>query len=275
MTYQFFILSLFTELHSCKRTKNTMGVITITPAVSVLLSFLLLIMIPSMGSSSSSSSSSLSSSSLLSRRRMQEEEDVSDVDTSSTHHYHHHEDHHHEDVESKPKTASQEEDDNTLLMRYLLWSDGSDGDDDNVAAATTTSNEICDLECQNGGNCEIITQALDHNNVVPKICVCPPGYGGLTCQMTTSVCFVYLQQDRYCRNAAPCRSSVTTTTTTRGQPTSHYCYCNNAHTIGAFGGIECEYPATEYCTDDGSISWSAFCTNGGDCLGYVKNATEP
>jgi hypothetical protein len=183
------------------------------PAVSVLLSLVLLSMIPSKVSS-------------LSRAKH-------DIDIRTN-------------VGSK-RTTSQYDDN-----RYL-----SD-------TATTPPDEICDLDCQNGGNCEIITQALDHNNVAPKICVCPPGYGGLSCQITTSVCFVYLNQDRYCRNAAPC--------VTRG---GAHCNCDHAHDIGAFGGIECEYPATEYCTDDGSISWAAFCTNGGDCGGYVKNATEP
>lgn len=133
-----------------------------------------------------------------------------------------------------------------------------------LSDSTIPPKEICDLECLNGGNCEIITQSLDHNNAVPKVCVCPPGYGGLSCQIKTEMCFVYLNQDRYCRNAAPC--------VTRG---GAHCQCDHAHDIGAFAGIECEYPATEYCTDDGSISWTAFCTNGGACDGYIRNLTEP
>lgn len=130
---------------------------------------------------------------------------------------------------------------------------------------TIPLDEICDLECQNGGSCEIITLAINHHNVIPKICVCPPGYGGLTCQITTSVCMSYLNQDRYCRNAAPCVIH-------QGH---NECDCTNAHDISAFGGIECDYPATEYCTDDSSISRSSFCTNGGSCNGYSTNSTQP
>ena len=125
--------------------------------------------------------------------------------------------------------------------------------------------EICNLDCQNGGSCEIITMAINHHNVIPKICVCPPGYGGLSCQITTSICISYLNQNRYCRNAAPC--------VIHGG--HNECDCTAAHDISAFGGIECEYPATEYCTDDSSISRSSFCTNGGSCKGYSINSTQP
>jgi hypothetical protein len=126
-----------------------------------------------------------------------------------------------------------------------------------------TTNGACDLTCQNGGKCELLTFSHHHHHTMPKRCMCAPGFGGLECEIETSVCFTAFEQDYYCQAGAPCLLSRD------GQ--YDYCDCKQAFDLSAFAGLECDFSATEYCTDNGSLSYVAFCTNDGACETYVQD----
>jgi hypothetical protein len=127
----------------------------------------------------------------------------------------------------------------------------------------TTNGGACDLTCRNGGKCELLTFSHHHHHALPKRCMCAPGFGGLECEIETSVCFTAFEQDYYCQAGAPCLLSRD------GQ--YDYCDCKQAFDLSAFAGLECDFSATEYCTDNGGLSYVAFCTNGGACETYVQD----
>lgn len=120
-----------------------------------------------------------------------------------------------------------------------------------------------DLDCQNGGYCEILTLAK-HHSTLPQRCICQPGFGGLECEIETSVCYNIYSEDRYCQAGAPCLV----------KDGRDYCDCTQGYDLSAFAGLECEFSATEYCTEDGSLSKVAFCVNGGDCEKYLSDQDE-
>mmetsp|Transcript_4746 Transcript_4746/g.6745 ORF Transcript_4746/g.6745 Transcript_4746/m.6745 type:complete len:314 (-) Transcript_4746:297-1238(-) len=174
----------------------------------------------------------------------------------------------------------------------VLQVETTDGDNmpvfqqnDNAGSSATSS---CDLNCQNGGKCEVLVQAAEHKNVMPKRCVCPLKYGGVLCDIETDLCFTSGDgEDQYCQNGAPCvlatASGKARMLSSSGDAANDNvnsgenritCDCTQAYGISAFAGLNCAFPATEYCTETASMSYTAFCTNGGACKGYIMNDAD-
>lgn len=125
----------------------------------------------------------------------------------------------------------------------------------------------CTLTCQNGGSCQALHQALHHNNTVPQRCKCESGYAGLACEIESKPCFNMFGQDFFCQAGSPCVLS-------NDRNKYQYCDCHQAYSVSAFAGLDCDFSASEYCTDDKSISFIAFCTNGGQCKSYISDDTH-
>lgn len=125
----------------------------------------------------------------------------------------------------------------------------------------------CTLTCQNGGSCQALHQALHHNNTVPQRCKCQTGYAGLACEIESKPCFNMFGQDFFCQAGSPCLLS-------NDRNKYQYCDCHQAYSVSAFAGLDCDFSASEYCTDDKSISFIAFCTNGGQCKSYISDDTH-
>jgi hypothetical protein len=143
----------------------------------------------------------------------------------------------------------------------------------------------CTQNCQNGGTCIILANSSSgtgsttntnassstvfHNrNTLSQRCACPPGYGGLFCEYHFSApCFVRFDTEFYCQAESPCVPSRAG----GDNHDSHFCDCRHANPKSAFAGLDCDYSATEYCTDGESVSRIAFCTNGGSCVTYMDD----
>ena len=117
----------------------------------------------------------------------------------------------------------------------------------------------CDLECANGGYCALIegTQQeiakMAQAGDLIEVCVCQPGYSGLTCQIAIEECNL---SDLTCHNKVPC--------TIHPDTGEWGCDCSIADSMSEFAGRMCRRPITEYCAGnfepDSPLS---FCTNGG------------
>lgn len=142
--------------------------------------------------------------------------------------------------------------------------DDDDDDDDKYDDDVTNRFEMCDMECKNDGFCELLQLSTQHEHTMTQRCICPKGYGGILCEKEADVCFTVGRTERYCQNEAPCRI----------ENGLAVCSCKEAYHVSAWAGIDCSYPASEYCTQSGSKSLSAFCTNGGACKTYVGETDE-
>lgn len=137
----------------------------------------------------------------------------------------------------------------------------------------------CTQHCQNGGTCVVLhsktmtstTSAVpsrvhssSQKSILKQRCKCPPGYGGLSCETPVTACFSRFETKFFCQADSPCLAN---------KAGSAFCDCSQANSVSVFAGIDCDFSATEYCTDDGGISKLAFCTNGGTCVTYVDDDT--
>jgi|Transcript_3636 hypothetical protein len=181
-----------------------------------------------------------------------------------------------------------------LIAGTTMASDGSSNNNNSnlrvLQVETTDGNSIpqnndagsstCDLNCQNGGTCEELIEAEQHKNVMPKRCICPTGYGGVLCDIETDLCFTSGDgEDQYCQNGAPCVLAAASgkarlLNSDADADNRIMCDCTQAYGISAFAGMNCAFPATEYCTETASMSYTAFCTNGGACKGYIMNDAD-
>jgi EGF-like domain len=149
----------------------------------------------------------------------------------------------------------------------------------NDKSTTTTNNNMttenneggvsCDLECSNGGYCTLLdgTEAeLAHkaqSGMLIEVCVCPPGYTGVTCENVVEECTL---PERTCHNKVPCRKITSSSSSSFTGEWS--CDCSLAESISNFAGRMCRDPITEYCTGKFTHNSAlSFCTNGGRCLG--------
>jgi hypothetical protein len=104
---------------------------------------------------------------------------------------------------------------------------------------------------------------MDRRNTLSQRWSCPPGYGGLSCEEPMSTaCFIRFDTKFYCQAESPCAKNTSGT---------GFCDCSQANPKSAFAGLDCDYSATEYCTDDASILLIACCTNGGNCVSYIDD----
>ena len=117
----------------------------------------------------------------------------------------------------------------------------------------------CDLECSNGGYCALVAGTeqeigkMAQSGQLIEVCVCRPGFTGLTCESINEECVL---PDRICHNKVPC---------IRRPDTGDWgCDCSVADSISEFAGRMCRKPITEYCPGkfDPDSAFS-FCTNGG------------
>ena len=135
----------------------------------------------------------------------------------------------------------------------------------------------CTQHCQNGGACVVhhstttvkttsaVASGVSRNSqksILAQRCECPPGYGGLSCETQVTACFVRFETHFFCQAESPCLAN---------KAGGAFCDCSQANSVSAFAGIDCNFSATEYCTDHGGISRVAFCTNGGACVRYIDD----
>lgn len=117
----------------------------------------------------------------------------------------------------------------------------------------------CDLQCHNNGICRYLTSEKEtlqkkmQSGQMIQQCVCPVGYRGMSCDVST---------DKY-----PCSNGNSS-----GFRSS--CDCVLSDQISVFAGEQCRKPFTQYCASlshlvGGHIS---FCTNGGKCKGDILAA---
>ena len=130
----------------------------------------------------------------------------------------------------------------------------------------------CTLNCANDGYCVLDPLMTHSHNLldgkIRQLCICPPGYTGLTCQQrigSMDKCIKY-NDSRVCLNGGVCRKVLNEHNLidrdNEDDESEWMCDCTEAIGQSRFAGDMCERPHTEYCNEDGS----AFCTNGGSCV---------
>ncbi len=141
-----------------------------------------------------------------------------------------------------------------------------------INPVVSTSQPCGSLRCENGGKCmDLSVTATSSSSSLSDLqasgklllqCLCPPGYGGVTCSYYHGkLCSE--KGDSTCSDGSsycipnPLNSNVTE------------CPCDIAYSISPFAGQMCESPETEYCLPVWSHEPSRqfFCTNGGRCFG--------
>jgi len=145
---------------------------------------------------------------------------------------------------------------------------------DEIAAEKKKKDDdgLCDLQCLNGGTCTVLSvedQALYN---VPELCICSPAFSGITCELNNDMCFETDNgEDRHCLNGAKCVDGIDS----KGH-TIKVCDCDQAFQKSTFAGVQCEHPATAYCTHDNitAITGNSFCTNGGTCIELVSSNAD-
>jgi len=128
----------------------------------------------------------------------------------------------------------------------------------------------CALDCANGGLCVVgvrdPVEAEHFHHAWSQLdiashqrCLCPPGYGGPTCESSSEECG---EDGDLCYHGGSC---VETTISSGGTRTTDYhCDCTTAGDDDGnlFAGQFCQYVSSDICsaTDD-----NLFCVNGGTC----------
>jgi len=147
-----------------------------------------------------------------------------------------------------------------------------------IASSVVMAQQPCgSFVCENGGQCLDLFQQRTNSSLLSKIqvsgdlllqCICPPGYGGITCSYNHGqICDG--SKKKQCKNNSPCIANKLVPNVTE-------CPCDAAYTLSNFAGDMCEQPATEYC----QLAWSHesqeqhFCTNGGRCIGTDTSPTD-
>lgn len=119
----------------------------------------------------------------------------------------------------------------------------------------------CDIECRNGGHCRYIPgeiadwKAYAQSKILIQICDCPPGYGGVGCEIPVETC---LLDSLTCElSQKPCDVLPDGTYT---------CACHVADNVDAgIAGQACRTWNTEYCAGqyDETADEVYLCTNSG------------
>jgi hypothetical protein len=129
----------------------------------------------------------------------------------------------------------------------------------------STSQPCGSINCENGGKC--LDLSITSTASISKIqasgslllqCLCPPGYGGVTCSY---------YHGKLCGGDTTCHFGSCASNSLNPNVTE--CPCDVAYSISEFAGQMCENPVTEYCYPVWSHepSQQFFCTNGGRCFG--------
>jgi hypothetical protein len=141
-----------------------------------------------------------------------------------------------------------------------------------INPVVSTSQPCGSLRCENGGKCmDLSVTATSSSSSLSDLqasgklllqCLCPPGYGGVTCSYYHGkLCSE--KGDSTCSDG----SSYCIPNSLNSNVTE--CPCDIAYSISPFAGQMCESPETEYCLPVWSHEPSRqfFCTNGGRCFG--------
>jgi hypothetical protein len=137
--------------------------------------------------------------------------------------------------------------------------------------------EVCDLDCENGGSCRFGVKGYKDtydNLALPVLaitsergmyCSCPDSFTGLKCEVSINYCQIDgSEPEHFCLNGVPCDSDDTDVTN------KFSCRCDiEQHEASLqLAGRFCEYAVTEFCSEDGERNDHSFCTNGGKCKKY-------
>lgn len=128
----------------------------------------------------------------------------------------------------------------------------------------------CLIECENGGICEFVSEEIkdlrhiSQSGGLIQRCRCPPGWGGITCEIPTETCDLRTKTCEF--SGRPCDKVGNQWT----------CHCNIAENIDRnFAAPVCRRGITEYCSDyydpEGLLY---FCANGGKCVSDFLSARE-
>jgi len=122
----------------------------------------------------------------------------------------------------------------------------------------------CDLQCKNGGHCELgITDPIQVHDLVHmmeensgyKRCNCPDGFGGHLCDVEKVPC-----GSHHCFNGGTCLSRDV------NGSTMYHCDCTSAvNDEHSYAGRFCQYQSTTFCTKGQDANGQLFCVNGGTC----------
>ena len=137
------------------------------------------------------------------------------------------------------------------------------------ASGQTTTTECGSLACQNGGQCLDTTfqqgtseesNAEVTGDLLTK-CICPPGYGGITCS--------YHHGQICAEGQTSCKHGSSKCVPNELMNDVLECPCDTAYAVSEFAGQMCENPATTYCDSvwNHETNRQHFCTNGGNCVG--------
>lgn len=136
--------------------------------------------------------------------------------------------------------------------------------------------QVCDLDCENGGSCRIGVKGYKdtYDSLGLPVhavrsesgmhCSCPDGFTGLKCEVRIDHC---QSSDYFCLNGVPCDSDDTNVS---GEVSKFSCQCDldQGESSPQLAGRFCEYAVTEFCSKDGARHNQSFCTNGGKCKKY-------
>ena len=131
--------------------------------------------------------------------------------------------------------------------------------------------QVCDLDCENGGKCEIAPPDPLHELGFPR-CDCPAGYLGDLCEesgpeitgeVETPAC------DLICENGGKCELAPPDDANPEG---FQYCICPSG-----YKGDLCDQGGTESPPDttNGETNCDLGCQNGGECQLLNPNPTNP
>lgn len=123
----------------------------------------------------------------------------------------------------------------------------------------------CDLQCENGGECNLGIKDYDtaiHNQFWAlhdgsfQYCDCPEGFFGHTCEVAGEPC-----GEDTCFNGAHCIETVHS-----DNQVDFTCDCSTANTEEtSYAGEFCENEASTFCSKGDDQNGQLFCTNGGTC----------
>ena len=140
--------------------------------------------------------------------------------------------------------------------------------------------QVCDLDCENGGSCRFGVKGYKdtYDNLDLPVhavrsergmhCSCPSGFTGLKCEVSINHCQTDgSESEHFCLNGVPCDPDDTNV---NGAINKFSCQCDieQGETSPQLAGRFCEYAVTEFCSKDRARHNHSFCTNGGKCKKY-------
>jgi hypothetical protein len=160
----------------------------------------------------------------------------------------------------------------------------------------TEDYSVCDLPCQNGGECRKGGQytTRDSDELVLQHCVCPPLFGGDLCEIPTSTTATTpetLMESKSIDNSSPIdcgvgRHSCANSAKCVAYGDEQLCDCGTGRLATFFEGQNCLHPTHDICTVGTAASDAityrqvvptqqlSYCVNGGRCKAAV-NDNEP